>query len=450
MSIWNKVLIGLILVVSLVFFILSARALKTHEHWREQARSLEQELEQLRDAELVFQEGLDAPQVAAREEELQEIGPDAAQAVQQAKQELESMPPGARLGLRRLRLELHKLMTDRGRVWYRCRPQPHPDTAKTGAVAVLVRFPDPHQIAANTVLWAFDEAPIQNGGSYLGQFTVAGIGGQGNQQVQLQPAMNMLPPQLQRLQQSATRNGASWTLCEVMPVDSHEIFAGLNADQLKATLPERTVDEYVLDGQMMTVEDFKKRGLRGRLLAVDQNGEVIYVDPKTGTVVRVKSVDESGQPTWENEDGKEVQVTSVREKEVQKGEGKYVRQPRDYEELFQQHDLERTEWADKWQTANRNRTYVVDAHDDARRQVQYRQKERDQLEVDKKRYLGERDLAEAHLRAIGEKLVALRAAIEETIKTSQALAGQIAKIQQEATRIIDARSQRMARAGEAR
>ena len=46
MSIWNKVLIGLILLASIGFFILGARALKTHQYWREQALQLEQELAQ--------------------------------------------------------------------------------------------------------------------------------------------------------------------------------------------------------------------------------------------------------------------------------------------------------------------------------------------------------------------------------------------------------------------
>ena len=41
MSIWNKVLIGLISVASLAFFYLAVRTLKTRQHWQDLAQRLE-------------------------------------------------------------------------------------------------------------------------------------------------------------------------------------------------------------------------------------------------------------------------------------------------------------------------------------------------------------------------------------------------------------------------
>ena len=38
MSIWNKILIGLIFVASVAFFYMAARTLKTHQYWRSVAQ----------------------------------------------------------------------------------------------------------------------------------------------------------------------------------------------------------------------------------------------------------------------------------------------------------------------------------------------------------------------------------------------------------------------------
>ena len=66
--------------------------------------------------------------------------------------------------------------------------------------------------------------------------------------------------------------------------------------------------------------------------------------------------------------------------------------------------------------------------------------------VEKPKYSGQRDAVLAHRDAVQGKLAAIQAAVAETIKTAQAMAGEIARIQREATRIIDERSQAMAQA----
>ena len=114
MSIWNKVLLGLILVASIAFFILGARALQTHKYWRDQVAQLEKEL---------------ADELKNKADMKDEV--------------------------RQLTVGLHEQLIDRGRVWYGCRPQPVP--AETGEVSVMTDFPDPHGIETDTVLWVFDE-----------------------------------------------------------------------------------------------------------------------------------------------------------------------------------------------------------------------------------------------------------------------------------------------------
>jgi hypothetical protein len=430
MTVLNKVLIGLIFFASIGMFILGTRALKTHQCWQQKAQGLEKELAWERDKQLVLTEGLDSPEVAAREEELNKIGGDAAQGIQQGKQALEEMREEAKLGLRKATLALDEQLVDRGPVWRACRPQAGPETATEGKVLVTVEFPAPHQIQPQTVLWVFDEAGVDQGGRYLGQFVV--VGGPPAQELQLQPTVRMTPRELAKLNQSAGRNGATWSLYAIMPSDNHQSLAGLTEDQLKAVLPPETVAEYVTDGQMSTLGDMRQRGLEGNVYRVDANGQIARDDG--GLEVPVQGEDEKG---------------------------KYVRQLRDYEEVFRHAHLVWTEMVDRVNTLTRSVAYLdpkkldpnstqIGALQLAQQQETYRQKEKDQLAEDLKTNQAQRDEVVAHLNAVKGTLAALQEAIHTTIARVQGMAGEIAKIQQEATRIIDERTRTMAQAGEAR
>ena len=459
MSIWNKILIVLILLASLGLFYLSARALKTHQYWREQARDRQQELGWELDAQLVWTEGPDSAAVKAREEELQKLGPEAGQGMQQAKQQFEEqakqlltnmgsdaglMERDVRLGRRQAEVALHEQLLQRGRVWIGCMPQ----QVQAGLVSVVIPIPG-HQIEAQTVLWVFDKPDVQRRGSYLGQFTVTAVGGQDNRMLQLQPGVRMTAPQFKRLQQSAARGSPDWVLYEVMPTDSHEALAGLDEERLKQMLPQGTVQEYIMDGQITTAEEVKTLGLQGKVLAVDDDGNVIYVDQNTGKVVRVESGGEAGEARIVDEKGQEVADAQIAAKELQTGQGKYFRQLRDYDELFRYYHLQLARVDDQRDVTARHKAYIDAALKDAQAQVQYRQKERDQLVLDIKVGLRQRDAASAHLEAVRERLGAIQQAILRTIQANQAMAAEIARIQQEATRVIDERIRRMARAGAA-
>jgi len=432
MSIWNKVFIWLIFLASIGFFILGSRALMTHKYWREKAHQMERELAHERDVELVLKEGFDSPEVLAREQQLEKVGGDAAEGLKGAKQEMEAMRESATMGLRRVEVALHKELVDRGRVWRDCRPDPGAETAKTGALAVRIGSPAPHQIADKTVLWAFDQLRVDQGGRYLGQFTVEAVNDTG---VSLKPTTRMDATALAKLNQSANRNGATWSLYEVMPRDNHRALAELADDELKALLPEESVDEYISDGQLTTLEDVKQRGLAGKVFQVDETGQIVKTN---------------GLET-------EVQAENV--------EGKYVRQLRDYEELFRQYHIRLTEGIDRKNTLVRNVYYIdperlppgvdpaelqppaVAALPDAKRQLQYRQEEHDRLtEVERPKYFAQRDAVAAHLQRVQDKLAAIQTALDETLQTAQQMAGEIARVQREATRIIDARTQAMAQA----
>ena len=139
MSIWNKVLVGLIGVASLALFYVAARTMKTHQYWRELAIKREQQIEQLDRANQALADGA-----------------------------------AGQPGIRQLRLDLSKLVIDRGRQWVHCEPKvavnPNDGTA---VITVTISDPDPHGIAPGAVLYGFEEADVSKGGHYLGEFRVA-------------------------------------------------------------------------------------------------------------------------------------------------------------------------------------------------------------------------------------------------------------------------------------
>ena len=89
MSIWNKVLVGLIFVASLAFFYMAMRTLKTHQYWRQNARGHRKRLDEFQEKNRQLVKGSG---------------------------EGEDYQPG----IEGLRLELRKILADRGRAAGEC------------------------------------------------------------------------------------------------------------------------------------------------------------------------------------------------------------------------------------------------------------------------------------------------------------------------------------------
>ncbi len=388
MSIWNKILIGLNIVAAGAMLYLGARALRTHQYWQQVAVSLEEKIRE--------QEKL----------QRQLMGELSGDELLQAQESGEPI-----VGIRQLEVELHKWLLRRGPAWYGCVPQQV--DPRTGAVSVVTPFPD-HRVQLQSVLYVFDQRDIRQGGAYLGQFTVTGIGGQENRVLQLVPTVKLSPKALQRLQRSAQTNGTAWALYRRMPPDGHNLFADFNEEQLKSILPAESVAEFLLDGKLTTVEDVKSQGLRGKVYAVDPQGNLLL---------------ENGQPM-----------------EVETGKGIFVRQLRDYETLFRIADVETVQMIDRLAVANRNKQYLKMVSDDVAREQQFRQQEVDHLKAEKAKLVAERDLVAAYRQALEKSLEQYRAAITQLVESNRKIAGQIAKIQLDAIRLMDQRTRQMAQA----
>jgi hypothetical protein len=344
MSIWNKILIGFIFVAAVAFTYFGARALKTHQYWREIALKHEAQLRQEKERHEVLINGT------------------------------ESEP-----GIRQAMLDLHEQLVDRGRVWRGVTPQrvEASQDEKTGqpvvALTVQMDTPDPHLIEKDANLVIFEEKDIQEKGQYLGRFTVEAVAGK---QVQLKPCMRMTQREVQRLQASRDK----WCMYEIMPIDNHTVFA--NCDELDKLIPQSSLDEYVKDGQ----------------------------------------------PTDPNNPEAE----------------KFQRKLRDYSVLFTAYHQAHSVWLQKMEAANRDKGYVEAGLAQAKREVEECQKDIADLKGELAQINRERDAVAAHRTAVEAKLAEIRQAVAQTLAQNRQLASSIARIQLEATRQIDARTQKMA------
>ncbi len=482
MSIWNKVLIGLILVASLAFFYMALRTLRTHKHWREKAQQHEKRIKQIQEDNRQLVEG---------------------------KGEGKQYQPG----IERLRLDLQKMLVGRGRVWRDCKPQPGPQTIQTGQVAVSC---DVHGIGEKTVLYLFEQTDPGQSGSYLGKFKVTtfnALDKNSNGSLEpgelppslqphlatadadkngtlnfaefdaakpdytgpevLEPSMKMSTAELQRLAASAGK--ATWTMYEIMPADSHQAFAHLNQDELKKLLPAESVEEYLNDGQLLTTEEVEKMGLRGKVVAVDENGRVMYVDQNAKVLyasvvdenARLVYVDQKGEfayavdvqekkdangevvyePVYLDENGQPVPGTTVVEKELEDGKGKYVRWLRDYDVLLKDCHLQRSILLDLNEAAEQDLAYVVAALTEAEQQQKYRQRQRDLLTTEKQKCQYELTALDELRQKLLREVKACRDAVDRLIAENMTLAAQVEKNQRDAERRIDARTGRMAQSG---
>ncbi len=231
MSIWNKVLLGLILVASLAFWFLTMRVVKTHHTWRTVANKLEAQKIKLQ----------------AEQEDLLGTSDKAA-------------------GIRQATLQLHQMLMDRGRVWYNCTPRQVDVAGGTVkvrlAVDTLDAVPDAgevQQLPVQSVVFLFESKDLKDGGRYLGEFAVTAVAekqGDNPKELELQPTMKLADAQIQRLQASQQAQ-TPWIMYDIMPADEHEVFAELSEEELKELLPASSVEAYVKHGKPSDPNDPK-------------------------------------------------------------------------------------------------------------------------------------------------------------------------------------------------
>jgi hypothetical protein len=373
MSVWNKVLLGLIGVVAVVLFYMAGRTLKTQTYWCDCARTKEAEIERLQKENRTLEEG------------------SGDQGGQQ------------QLGIRQVRMELSKLLLDRRRVWFKCEPKlPIKVGREDGSAEITLNIEIPktnpadtspdkpvaHGIAVSTVLYGFSAADVQKKGVYLGEFVTTNVT---DKQVTLRPTDKLTPREIDRLENAKE----PWILYELLPHDNHDIFADMSDEQKKALLsafsPE-TLKEYLKDGRPSAKDDPKE-------CVVDM---------------------------------------------------KYVRPLRDYRFLL---DAEREKivlLTDSLATAILDKKLVDDALAEAKKQEEACKRNIGTATQDLAKQGLVRDGVEAYRKSLDENLTSVQTAIARFIDSNKVMAGQIAKFQLEAARLIDQRTRAMAQSGAGR
>jgi len=359
MSIWNKILICLILLASLAMWYLGMRALATHRAWRTAAKRLQSELAQL-----------------------------------EAERERLIHGDGTTKGIRQLQVELAKYTSQRGRVWNGCRPvrvdvRQDPQAGLVVQVSVVVDrlglagLQEVQELPVDSLVYLFDERDIQQGGVYLGAFRVAAVTPRQQDQpamVQLESVLHLTDRELRRIQsamQAAQQGGTGWTICELLPKDDHEIFAGLNPEALAQILPKKVVDEYIRDGKPS--------------------------DPNN-----------PNSPP-------------------------FFRKLRDYESAIRYLHLKRSELMDQVAARTADKGRLEAAVADSQREAKARDQEVAQLQEVLKRAEFERDLAVNHLKAVEDTLARVTVARDALIQQNRVTAAEIAQAQEKARQLIEQR-----------
>ena len=152
-----------------------------------------------------------------------------------------------KLGVEQLRIDLGRVLANRGRVWTKCdKEKASSDPQKPGILDVTVSTEDSATFAKNMVLYAFEEGDEQSPGKYLGEFRVDAVS---DKRVVLASTSQMVksddPKVFKSLADNVYENKTPWVLYEMMPTDEHEAFTNLTEDQ-KKWIPK----EYAEDGKL--------------------------------------------------------------------------------------------------------------------------------------------------------------------------------------------------------
>lgn len=234
MTFWSKIFLGLTALAIAPFFYFAAGALRARQSWQTAVVAQQAQVAQANQEARLLAEGDEQANATV-------YSPADGPLTYDPQTKLDTKGKRGRLGIRQFQVALKDLLVTRGRVWAPC---PHGAySAMTGEVDVTI--PDlllPHNIPENNLLYVFDTRPAEDKGAYLGEFTVTKVA---EKSVTLSPATKLIDSEIARL----TGSRDDWVLCEVMPVDHHTVFAGLDEADVKKVLPPSSVDEYLRDGK---------------------------------------------------------------------------------------------------------------------------------------------------------------------------------------------------------
>jgi hypothetical protein len=351
MSIWNKILLGLIFVASLGFFHAATRSVKTYKYWADLTDKTEKILKK-RNEEIA------ALKTADREHPLED----------------------QTYGVQQLRVDLGRVLANRGRIWTKC-DKKKASVNSTGITDVVVSTdePLPSTVSDKMLVYAFEDGDDQSPGKYMGEFRVKHVGV--DRQLDLASTTQMLSS----LSKNVAESRKPWVLYEMMPIDEHDALATLTEEQKKLVS-----DEFMKDGQ---------------------------------------SVDASGKISQNPNDKR------------------FVRPLRDYLAVFRDCEVHRTVFADRWESVQRDLNYLDAANEEAKNLLALAEKEKTKVTIEKQRAVKEYNAVAAHYADLQRMLDFNLRAFKEMAARNLETAQKIARLEKDATELIDRRTRSMAQYG---
>ena len=300
-------------------------------------------------------------------------------------------------GIFQLRHELDKLTLVRGGVWRNCQLT---KADQGGTVVIKIAKSVPVTMEKNTILFAFEQGDGKRGAGahFLGALKVVEIDAQGRM-VTLTPATIPTHAELERI----TGSKRPWSLYEVMPVDRPEVFAGLDEKQLEALIPPASLGEYLRDGKKAKEDDPPSR-VMGVL--------------KDGRSVPLAILEQQGK------------LDQVVEK-------RYRRPLRDYVFLIREFGKQRAVNQDTLAQLLRDQQQLKQSLAQAKKDVAYRESEKQQLTEDLKGFTFERDVVTAYLADVDALRANVTSKLAAVTAKNDQLATQLAQLQDAAARRID-------------
>jgi hypothetical protein len=392
---WAHVLLLVaIFVATAGFLILSAEVLRANAVLRAQVNKTQHDLDEVRAKNAALEKGSrDSKVIAALTADEVKI-PEGA----------EEIP-----SIEGLEHQLALAERDRGRVWRDAMPAGV--DPKTDTVKVSLEAPQPAAVVApgqegaeapkpaapavagpiglnkDTIVFLFEQGEPASpdpskGPQYLGEFRVADVK---DKLVTMVAATQLDDFDLKRLVNSK----GPWVLHESMPVDKYELFSGLNEEQLRKWLPEKSVKEYLRHGTPKEPDD----------------------DP-----LRVMGFDDEGKPVDPKDMSKAVKIL-------------YQRRLRDYAAEFADLARDRVVLLTDIAGVTKDNERLKDALASARHLQSFREDEKKKLGVDLAGITKERAAIEKHLASVLHELTDDRNNLARLLNFNARLAEQLSQRQ---------------------
>lgn len=377
--------------------------------------------------------------------------------------------------VRGLNEELNKLLVHRGRVWKGCQ------LTEINAAQGRLKFsttpppvagveapaePNPNRLEPKAVLYLFKDQMVDNVFRPGEQRLVPAIFVGEVQATEVTEGEVTVTPTLplDRTQAShLVQDNVSWTIYEMMPIDAHDLFTGLTEAQVQQIMPnnlglpaaeyQALVQQIVRDGQAPLEQDPpERRWVRVKFLAK----QTVTVDsPQTQADRDSKFFDDQGQALLAGlRAGKPVDFEKGDEAEFhqQKADelisagvcekvGEVYRRPlQDFAHHFHEIYRRTAYLEDRIREVQRQTAVLVEAKDKVAKQIEFRTKEKAQLEADLANFKEEVSRITAYRQRLEGTVAETEKRVAESEQRSLDLVAQLTDLQRQMTEEIDRRT----------